>query len=64
MKIKDLSDFEKAEQVMAAAMYVSELKPKHLGHAHVDGMRHEEFLHDLAQHLAGERVEELYPSGE
>lgn len=64
MAIEGQTDFELAEQVMAAAMYVSEHKPSHVGSDRVDGLRHEEFLHELATKMAGDRVKELYPDEE
>jgi hypothetical protein len=61
MNIQDLTDFELAEQLSAAATFLDDVKPAHVGHEHVEGLRHVEFLNDLAQHLSGDRVLELYP---
>lgn len=56
-----MTNFELAEHVSAAATFLDDHKPGHLGREHVEGLHHVEFLHDLAQQLAGDRVLELYP---
>ena len=59
-----MPDFEKAVNVAAAAAFIDDHKPTHLGHQRHEAEQHVEFLHAFAQELAGDRVLEIYPEEE
>lgn len=60
MPAGELTNFEKAQKIAAAAMYIDDNKPAHIVDHHTEAFRHAEFLHDLAEELAGDRVGEIY----
>ena len=53
-------NFEIAKQIADAASFFDGINQAHVGHEREQAIQHIEALHDIAEALAGDRVNEIY----